>query len=87
MSSSRSLSSLIINIINIEKEKKKRALKFREVLKYLTCEFDFIEVNTCITFSFSIASQNMRTSNLLLHYYNYSMIIYKFLSFILYDFE
>ena len=86
-SSSRSLSSFTADMINTEKEKKERILKFRKILKYLTCEFDFIEVNTCITFSLSIASQSMRTSNLSLHCYSYSMIIYWFLSFVLYDFE
>ena len=51
-SSSRSLSLFTVNIINIEKEKKEWTLKFRKVLKYLICEFDFIEMNTCIMFSF-----------------------------------
>ena len=47
----RSSSSFTADIINTEK-KKERTLRFREVLRYLTCEFDFIEVNICITSSF-----------------------------------
>ena len=86
-SSSRSLSSLTADMINIEKKKEKRALKFREILRYLTCKFDFTEVNICITSSLSIASQSMRTLNLSLHCYSYSMTIYWFFPFVLYDFE
>ena len=77
-SSSRSLSLFTVDMINFEKEKEERALKFRRILKYLTCEFDFIEMNICITFSLSIAPQSMRISNLSLHCYSYSMIIYWF---------